>query len=326
MGEMIIEKAGLFDTIQDTGRIGFQKYGVPQAGAMDSFAFQIGNLLAGNPRNTPSLEMTLLGGTFRFTEPATIALTGADLSAKLNGNPVSPWKAYSVNAGDIVVCRAARSGCRAYLAVQGGFNVPKVLSSFSTYTKGKLGGFEGNALLSGARLSYATGRSTTGHQRKGMKASPPLVSLSHSLRPQYKEHQVLRVILGPQEEYFTKRGISTFLEETYTVSPQMDRMGLRLQGSEIEWSGKGELLSDSIPFGGIQVPANGQPILLMADRQTTGGYPKIATIITVDLPKVAQLRPNQTVRFESVSMETAQGLYRAEEQMLRSLALVLQQR
>ncbi|GAA0366715.1 biotin-dependent carboxyltransferase family protein [Bacillus horti] len=323
VGEVIVEKAGLFDTIQDMGRIGFQEYGMPQAGAVDQYAYQLGNILVGNSRHTPSLELTWFGPTLTFTQDTSIALTGATFSARLNGALIQPWSLLAVRRGDRLEMGSATSGCRAYLAVQGGFMISPKMGSASTYVTGQLGGWQGRPLQTDDRIPYSLRldeRNTNGTDKKQTKTSSRQRFISPSYRPSYPKHNVLRVILGPQEQHFTKQGRDTFLHEGFTVTPQMDRMGLRLSGQAIEHDERfgADILSDSIPFGGIQVPANGQPIIMLADRQTTGGYPKIATIISADWSKLAQLRPKDSVQFQEVTVEEAQALYREQEKELTS--------
>lgn len=317
MGTMIVEKAGLLDVIQDQGRIHFQKYGVPQAGAMDNWAYQLGNILVGNERHLPSLEITWFGPTLRFTKATVAALTGAHLQAQLNGMPITPWRRFKIEAGDLLSFGPAVSGCRAYLALAGGFTIQKIMGSSSTYVKGEMGGWDGRALQTGDQIPYPDLPPAT------KKIDHLSATLHPDLQPTYKEHTTLRVLLGPQEEYFTEEGLASFCNDTYMVSQQSNRMGLRLQGPAIKHRFGADILSDSVPFGGIQVPANGQPIILMADRQTTGGYPKIGTIISVDLPLVAQLRPQQTINFQPISIATAQDLLREQQQQLKCLELAI---
>lgn len=317
MEDMIVEKAGLLDTIQDHGRYGYQASGMVVAGAMDHYAFQLGNILLGNDRYTASLEITLLGPHLRFTKPTQIAITGGNLTPSINGHPVPMWQVLSIQENDLLTFGSVQSGCRAYLTILGGFQVKEVMGSRSTYLKGKIGGCQGRALERGDAIPYLR------EARSQARRSP---SLSHYLRPDYEQDKfVLRVVLGPQTDRFSEEGIRRFLEEPYQVTPQMDRMGLRLKGKKIEHSHGADILSDAIPFGGIQVPHDGQPIVLLSDRQTTGGYAKIGCIISVDLPKAAQVRPNQTICFQAVSIEEAQKLYRSQEKLFRSLSFISNQ-
>jgi antagonist of KipI len=325
MDGMIVEKAGLLDTIQDHGRYGYQASGMVVAGAMDPYSFQLGNVLLGNDRNASSLEVTLLGPRLRFPKPTQIVISGGNLSPAINGQPVPMWQVLSMHVDDVLSFGSVQSGCRVYLAIKGGFQVEEVMGSRSTYLKGQIGGWEGRALKSGDVIPYQN-TPTDKTSLLNMSKKQRGISLSHDLRPDYEQDKVkLRVVLGPQLNRFTEKGISHFLEEPYQVTPQMDRMGLRLKGKEIEHSNGADILSDAIPFGGIQVPENGQPIVLLADRQTTGGYAKIGCIIAVDLPKAAQVRPNQLIYFQCIEIQEAQALYREQEKLFKSLSLILSQ-
>lgn len=323
MDGMIVEKAGLLDTIQDHGRYGYQASGMVVAGAMDSYAYQLGNTLLGNHRHAASLEMTLIGPHLRFSKSAQITITGGNLSPTINGDSAPMWQVIPIQENDLLSFGSAQSGCRAYLAIKGGFQVEEVMGSRSTYLKGEIGGWQGRALERGDVIPYhidiPSYNSSLATLSKGIRS----LSLAYVLRPDYDQDKlILRVVLGPQADRFTADGIRTFLEEPYLVTPQMDRMGLRLKGKKINHSNGADILSDAIPVGGIQVPDDGQPIILLSDRQTTGGYAKIGCIITVDLPKVAQVRPNQTIHFQSVSIQEAQNLYRKQEHIFTSLTLL----
>lgn len=321
---MIVEKAGLLDTIQDQGRYGYQAAGMVVTGAMDLYSFQLGNVLLGNDRNAASLEVTLLGPRLRFSKTTQIVISGGNLSPTINGHPVPMWQVLSIQANDLLSFGKVLSGCRVYLAIKGGFQVEEVMGSRSTYLKGAIGGWEGRALKSGDVLPYHKHTHMVEPSLMNVSKRHLGLSLSHDFRPDYEQDKVkLRVVLGPQLNRFTEKGISDFLEEPYQVTSQMDRMGLRLKGKEIKHSNGADILSDAIPFGGIQVPENGQPIVLLADRQTTGGYAKIGCIISVDLPKAAQVRPNQLLCFQCIEIQEAQALYREQEKLFKSLSLIL---
>jgi antagonist of KipI len=318
MEGLIVEKAGLLDTIQDHGRWGYQGFGVVVAGAMDSYAYQMGNILLGNDRKAASLEMTLLGPRLMFSKPTQVVITGGDLKPKLNNMPAPMWQVISVQENDRLTFNAAQSGCRAYLAVKGGFQVEKVMGSYSTFIKGKLGGWKGRPLEKGDFIPY-----TSKVQKRSITKPYCSQGLAHDMRPVYENEIVVRVILGPQDDRFTEKGMHTFLTDPFTVTPQMDRMGIRLKGESIEHTDGADILSDAMPLGGIQVPADGQPIILMSDRQTTGGYTKIGSVISVDIHKLAQVRPNQTIRFKRISLSEAQALYREEQRFLNRLTMFI---
>lgn len=285
---------GLLTTVQDLGRYGYQQYGVPVSGAMDDYALRIANLLVGNNEGEACLEMTLLGPQLQVLGDTAVAITGADLSPMLNNSSIPMWAAVAVGPGDTISFPCPRGGCRSYLAVAGGIDVPRVMGSSSTYTKSHIGGFEGRALHAGDYLK--SGRVRPGILGRGL---PP------QYVPEYRKQSELRVMLGPQDDYFTENGIHTFLHSEYTVSMEADRVGYRLQGSRIEHKTSADIISDGIPLGAVQVPRDGLPIVLLADRHTTGGYTKIAVVITADIPKLAQAKPGDKVRFRQITEAAA---------------------
>ncbi len=291
---------GPLTTIQDAGRFGYQSSGIRPCGVMDRAAYDAAMALLGDCGAV--LEATFLGPTLKFGEAAVLALTGADMQAKLDGVPVPRYQAIAVQPGQILSMGMALSGCRGYIAVRGGIDVPSVLGSRSTDLKCRLGGLEGRALKAGDLLPV----------RMIAAAELPAAVRSMSL-PDYPEHAVVRVILGPQAEYFTAEGIAAFLQEEYEVSPDSDRMGMRLDGPAVASLDGTDIVSDGIVFGSVQITSSGKPILLMADHQTAGGYAKLATVLSFDLPRLAQLRPGNTVRFRRLSAEAAQELYTTKE-------------
>ncbi|MCF6095063.1 biotin-dependent carboxyltransferase family protein [Microaerobacter geothermalis] len=304
---------GLLTTVQDLGRYGFQQYGMVAAGAMDSFALQVSNLLVGNPRNEAGLEITMVGPALKALDDLVIALCGADLSPTIEGKKVPLWKSFLIRKGQELRFHAPVQGARTYLAIAGGIAVEKVMGSKSTYLKASIGGYQGRALKKGdvieagpvsSDLSRLTGR-----------------GLSPGDIPHYGKHVTVRVVLGPQEDAFTPEGLDAYLSGIYEVTPQSDRMGYRLKGPVIQHKETADIISDAIAPGSIQVPSNGQPIILLADRQTTGGYTKIATVITVDLPLIAQLLPGNTLSFQAIEVEEAQNLYIQQEQLLSKLQI-----
>ncbi len=303
-----VVQPGLLTTVQDLGRYGYQQYGVPVSGAMDSFALRVANLLLGNNEGDACLEITLLGLRLRVLKDTAIAITGADLSPMLNNNSLPMWQTVMVSRGDNISFPKPKSGCRSYLAVAGGIDVPKVMGSNSTYVKSHLGGIEGRPLRTGDHLK-------SGKARPGILG----VKLPSQYVPEYRNQSELRVILGPQDDHFTEKGIHTFLHSEYTISTEADRVGYRLHGPCIEHKAEADIISDGIPPGAVQVPGNGLPIVLLADRQTTGGYPKIATVITVDIPKLAQAKPGDKVRFLQITEETAHQALKEYEQAIYTL-------
>ncbi len=294
-------KPGILTTIQDQGRWGYQSYGVGIAGALDSFALQAANLLVGNPEGAAGLEITLFGPALKFRDDALFAVTGGDLDPRLDGRPVSLWTCHYASPGSVLSLQTIKSGVRACLAVSGGIDVPPVMGSRSTYLLGRFGGLEGRPLKAGDMLPVPP--PPKNFQKRVGKVFPP------ELRPPYRRNPTLRVVLGPFQEFFSEEGINAFLTSPYTITPQSDRMGYRLQGPPIARQKSEELITCGLANGTIQVPPNGQPIVLLADRQTIGGYPIIATLIQADLPLVAQSAPGDPLRFQAVSVDEGRAAY-----------------
>jgi antagonist of KipI len=294
-------KPGLFTTIQDQGRWGYQSYGVGIAGALDPFALSAANLLVENPGGAAGLEITLQGPALKFHREAAVAIAGADLDPKLEGHSIPNWACVLVPSGSTLSFKGRKSGVRAYLAVSGGIDAPRVMGSRSTYLLGKFGGLEGRALRAQDVLPIGI---SSGDGQDFLGRSFP-----EELRPPYHKNPTLRVVLGPFDEFFSEEGKKTFFSTPYTITPQSDRMGYRLQGTPIARHKKEELITCGLANGTIQVPPNGQPILLLADRQTIGGYPIIATLIHADLPLVAQSAPGDELSFSPVSPEEGRQAY-----------------
>jgi biotin-dependent carboxylase-like uncharacterized protein len=290
---------GMLTTVQDLGRFGYQRFGVPVAGAMDSYAAKVANILAGNAENAACLEMTIMGPTLKVLNPCNIAITGADLSPTLNGERIDMWARLSVKKGDMFSFSSPQRGCRAYLSVSGGIDVPSVLGSRSTYLRGGFGGYRGRALRRGDLLRGTISESRT------LKRYVP-----QEYVPKYASPATIRVVLGTQDDFFTDKGIETFLNSKYEVTPDSDRMGYRLHGQAVTHSKESEIVSDGLAVGAIQVPGDRMPIVLMKDAPTTGGYPKIAHVISPDLDQMAQLTPGDALRFERIEIGEAHELLR----------------
>jgi len=293
-------RPGLLTTVQDRGRFGYQKFGVPVSGAVDEIALRVANMLVGNPQGAAALEATVLGPQLRFLTDTVVALTGAVVEADLDGKPVPWYESFRVRPRQVLHIRKCPRGLRAYLAIAGGIDVPVLLGSRSTCLIASFGGFRGRALAAGDVLAVGP-PSAPLPELTGREAPSPW-------RPRHESRVTVRVILGPQDDAFAEEGIRTFLESGYRVTPNSDRMGYRLDGPVIRHQGSPDIISDWIPLGGVQVPGDGKPIILLADRQTTGGYTKIATVIRPDLSLVAQLRPGDTLAFQAVSVVEAQAI------------------
>ena len=299
---IIVKKPGLFTTVQDIGRRGYQDLGFSPSGVMDRRAFRIANLLIDNNINEAVLEATMTGPTLQFTTRSIIAITGGDFGPKINGKPVPMYTALLIKKGDILSFGAAKTGSRTYIAFAGGLAIEPVMGSKSTLTKCKIGGFRGRRLMENDYIGFICAKSYL----------PNFLSRTLPLH-EYEDSEVtLRVVLGPQEDYFTKQGIRTFLKSTYQVTNDFDRMGCRLDGPSIEHKQGADIISDGIALGAIQVPAHGKPIIMLADRQTTGGYAKIATVISSDIPKLVQRKFGDQVHFEVISIREAQRIYKDE--------------
>lgn len=288
--EMKILSAGPLTTIQDKGRYGYMRYGITTSGVLDDKAYTYGNALLGNPDGEACLEMTVKGAAIQFTGAGAIAITGADMVPHINGAVAPVNQRIEIADGDVLELGFAGKGLRAYLCVEGGIDVPLVYGSRSTNLKCGFGGFHGRKLQDGDVLSTCP---VVEYRRKAW-------GLPQEYQLPQDGDMTIRVISGPQDDMFTTDGIATFLNSEYKVTPESDRMGIRLSGKPLEAVKGMDIISDAIPLGSIQVAADGQPIILLADRQTTGGYAKIATVISEDIWKLAQARPGTEVRFESV--------------------------
>ena len=305
-----IINGGMLTTVQDNGRIGYQQFGVPVSGAMDPQAAAIANILVGNEDNEAVLEVTMLGPRIEFQEANCIAVTGGDLTPQLDGKSFPMNRAVAVQKGQVLSFAAPRSGCRAYIAFAGGLDIPQVMGSRSTYLKAKIGGLEGRKLDKEDIIAFRAPTAQLPNMEKRAVADAETFT---------KTDVTLRVVLGPQDDAFTEAGIKTFLGETYAVTVQSDRMGCRLDGPVIEHVKDGNIISDGISFGAIQVPSEGKPIIMVADRQTVGGYTKIATVISADFSKAAQIKAGDKIRFVQVGITEAQDLYLDRKAYLRAL-------
>ena len=301
---------GLQTTVQDMGRAGYQQFGVPVSGVVDPRAMSIANILVDNPEDEAVLECTMLGPQIRFNAPNAIAITGGDLGPTIDNQPIPNYAAIRVEAGQVLRFAGLRSGCRAYIAFAGGLDIAPVMGSRSTYMKAKIGGVEGRKLQKDDVIKFR-------------KPNPDLRGLNiRHISPEFvpRLEYKIRVVLGPQDDMFTEHGIETFLSESYVVTPEFDRMGCRLDGEIIEHKGEsGDIISDGIAFGAIQVPTAGKPIIMLSDRQTTGGYTKIANVISADFRILAQLKAGDRVRFAQVSVAAAQDALLTQRAALKTL-------
>ena len=295
-------KAGMLTTVQDLGRYGYQSQGISVSGVMDVRSFKIANLLLDNPENEACLEITLIGPTLQFTSATIIAITGGDFDPTINDEPAPMYTAIYVNKGDVLRFRSARTGSRCYVAFSSYLDIPVVMGSRCTNLKSQTGGLKGRKLREDDYVGFRIKR----------RYLPFFLSRHLDLNEYADTEAELRVIMGPQTDVFTKQGIETFLSEEYTVTSDFDRMGCRLDGPFISTKNGSDIISDGIAFGAVQVPSHGKPIIMLADRQTTGGYAKIATVASVDIPKLVQRKTDHKIRFRVISVEEAQNLIDAE--------------
>lgn len=299
--------AGLLTTVQDEGRWGHQASGVPVAGALDRVSARVANALVGNPRGTPMLEATLVGPELRIDCAARVAVAGGDLDARLDGRPLPPHAPSTCRAGSVLRFGARRAGARTYIAFDGGLALPRILGSASTHVLSGLGGLGGRALQTGDRLPLGPEQGAPG---------TPRVEIVSPARPGGAR---LRVLPGPQDDCFPEAAFELLERTRFTIAPQSDRMGYRLVGGRLPREDGREMVSDATVPGALQVPPSGEPILLMCDRQTTGGYPQMVTVISADLPVAGQLAPGDWVEFERCTRAEALAALIAQESRLLAL-------
>lgn len=296
---------GLLTTFQDKGRFGYQQFGVVTGGAMDLDSLRLANLVVGNGLDEACLEISMLGPTLQvLAEEAIISICGANLSPTVNEKPIPQWQSVKVFKDDIIKFGKPLMGVRSYLAVSGGFAVEEVLGSKSYYQRANIGTHieEGDVIF--------------GYRCPSMQT---MKGLAHSIQPNYAKNITVRVILGPHDHEFSDESLADFFEQPYKVM-QADRMGYRLNGdTPLKHKINADIASDAIPFGGIQVPSKGQPIILMADRQTTGGYTRIGTVISADIPMVAQVPPGGSIRFKKCTIDEAHIAYLEREKFISLL-------
>jgi antagonist of KipI len=314
-------RAGVLTTVQDLGRLGWQRYGVPVSGVMDEMSHRVANLLVGNPDGEATLEMTITGPRLEFTEETLFALCGGDFQPTIDRVAVPMARPVFARAGAVLDLAQCRLGARAYLAVAGGFDLPAVLGSKSTYLRGGFGGFEGRALRRGDLLPTTRGAgelypSLRGRLAAGARFAAPKWSVEANTALMARSHHNIRFVPGRHWEIFAPDVRERFVASEYRIAANSDRMGYRLDGPALPFPNAGSLISEGVAFGTIQVPPDGMPIVLMANRQTTGGYPRIGEVAAVDLPLLAQLPPGDTVRLSPITLQRSQELYLERERQL----------
>ncbi|MCP3899955.1 MAG: biotin-dependent carboxyltransferase family protein [Desulfobacteraceae bacterium] len=308
MESMRVLSPGGYTTVQDLGRFGYQEMGIPITGSLDLFASAIANLLVGNPENSAVLEITVIGPVLEILASVDVAITGANIGITVNDRPMLEWQSIRLVKGDILSIQQVKKGCRAYLAVNGGIDVPQVMGSYSTYTSSKLGGFQGRVIEKGDIL-----------ESKDVSLLDKPLFIPDKMIPDYLSDKIIRAIPGPQDNFF-EEGLSLFFGSEFLVTPKANRMGYRLLGPTIEIKDEmpKSIVSESSVPGSVQIPADGQPIILLVE-QTVGGYAKIATIISSDIPKVAQSTPGDTLQFQKIDIKTAHHLYIEQMEMIEQI-------
>jgi len=305
LSSVVVEVPGLLTTVQDLGRVGYGLLGVSPSGAADPVALRIANLLVGNQPGAAALEMTLAGGRFLFPRGATIALTGADFGATLNDQPLEMWTPHTLQPGAKLAMGPTKNYARCYLAFAGGIRVPPLLDSASTHLLSGLGGFEGRALRKGDVLPLAQ-----------IQQQIPLKRISPAVLQHLMPARKLRVVDGPQCGQFSEEARQLFFRALFHVSEQSNRLGIRLEGAKLPTDSVGDMITEGVTLGAVQITPSGEPIILGVEQQTTGGYPKIANVIGVDLHRLGQLRPRDEIRFERTSLALARPLWIEQERLL----------
>jgi biotin-dependent carboxylase-like uncharacterized protein len=308
---LVVLAAGPLSTLQDRGRVGYQRYGVAVAGAFDALALAAANALVGNPPDRGAVEFTLAGDRYEVAADSVRVAIAGDFAVAIDGAPAAPWRSHRLVRGQTLAIGAASRGARGYLAVEGGFAVLPVLGSVATHVRTRMGGLDGGPLKAGDRLPLAHGDVDARAER----------ALDPALLP--ARGFEIRVVLGPQDDHFTQAGLATFLGSAYEVTAEADRMGLRLAGPRIEHLKGYNIVSDGIALGAIQVPGSGMPIALMVDHQTAGGYPKIAAVIAPDVAALAQVRPGAALRFRAVDAKEARAAHIAFAALIADLPRLL---
>ncbi|WP_128894810.1 biotin-dependent carboxyltransferase family protein [Longirhabdus pacifica] len=344
---IFLHRAGLLTTVQDLGRVGYQKYGVIVGGVMDHISAKTANLLLHNEINAPLLEVTLFGPVLEFKKDCWIAICGGEVEAKVNGESISAWRPIWVDKGVKLSIDAISNGCRAYIAFSRRLVIQSVMGSISTNMQAGLGGLHGRALEKGDEIFFdedANASDDTSDASNEMVMQHPSASHHDVNRTECKKRRTydackwqvrppisfstsvlsIRCIRGTEFAQFDKQSQLHFFSKTYTISAQSDRMGLRLQGEALRVDDKQEMISDVVAFGTVQVPPDGHPIILMADHQTTGGYPRMAQVILADLPLLAQAAPHTVVKFKEVTLAEAEKLLMQQEKNMKQIKLAIQ--
>lgn len=316
-----ILKPGLLSTIQDLGRFGSQKYGVIVGGAMDSIAVRIANLLVGNEEGEATIEITMFGTELEMLEDCIVAITGGDLNPEIDSEPALMWRPILIRKGQVLKFTSPSKGSRAYITFSGGIQVPKVMGSKSTHTHAKIGGHKGRKLQKDDILTCGkiTERGEVFLRQLEEMNTSLQWSVDYPALYTYPEPNKIRILKGSEFDYFDKASQEMFFKQSYKLTMNADRMGYQLEGYKLALTKQFELLSEGVTYGTVQVPSNGQPIILMAERQTTGGYPKIGQVASIDLPRLAQLQPRDEINFKMITINEAEKLLMKQEENIAAL-------
>jgi antagonist of KipI len=324
-----VVRPGLLTSIQDLGRVGYQKYGVIAGGVMDPYSCRLANVLVGNDEDEAVLELTLTGPCLEIENDMLVAITGGDLSPTVDGMKLQMWSPVFIRKGSVLQFGKCVAGCRSYMSVAGGYDVPEVLGSKSTYIRAGIGGHKGRALEAGDRISIQRSfhprgdRMTRKLEREAKKLNQPFAAASWRVQGamfcQTQTTHLMRVVAGRQAALFAPDSLNRFFESAFKVAVQSDRMGYRLAGPTLELGDPLEMISEAVAAGCVQVPPDGNPIVLLADRQTVGGYPIIAHVILTDIAAFSNVKPGEEIRFQEISLSEAQTLYLEREEEMNQL-------
>jgi antagonist of KipI len=324
-----VVSGGLQTTVQDLGRVRTQRHAVPVGGAMDTMALRLANLVVGNEESAAGLEATLIGPALEFDAPTLVAIGGADLSATIDSVPVGRWRAALAPARSTLRLGRPEAGCRAYVAFAGGVDVPQIFESRATYLRGAFGGLAGRALRDGDEIHFGEPSGLSRRIAASLRTESGGLSVAHwfagiTLRPPYSPEPIVRLLPGAHTDALDAASRTALFGGRFRVSASSDRMGYRLDGPQLRLRERVEMLSEGVTFGTVQLPPGGAPIVLMADGQTTGGYPRIGEVASVDLPLMAQLKPGDHVQFAPISLDDAQRLYLQREHELVQMKVGLE--
>lgn len=327
---IVINRSGLLTTVQDLGRFGFRKEGIILSGSMDKFAHRISNILVGNEESDAVLEITVIGPELHINKETLISICGANLYPKINGCPIPMWRPIFIKKDSVLTFGKCQFGMRAYLSIAGSFKIKEVMKSKSTYLRAKVGGYKGRQIEKNDILDIGEPSQISEIIKRRLHANNNITKsevswftskwfISSKTLPYYCDNPLIRVLKGPEYDFFTDKSKKDLFYKTFEITHHSDRMGFRLKGSSLKLEEEKSMISDAVSIGTIQVPPDGNPIVLMSDSQTTGGYPRIAHVISVDLSVLSQLKPGCHIKFSEITLEKAQELLIEREKIIESI-------